>query len=164
MDRRIIEKEKIPSGIRIIEVGGGGQSIVAKTRELSEYNIAEAICEDEYDFIQKIDCQDINLVVIIVCLGGYNGFKAASVVVNYAKALNVPIICLVTIPFRFEGDKKIERATRNVGELTAIADQIIVLNNQLLVEHYGELPIAESFTKVDKIIAKNIDRVIGDLF
>lgn len=137
MDMRKIEKEKIPSGIRIIGVGGGGQNIVAKTSELSEYNIAEAICEDEYDFIQKADYQGISLAIIIVCLGGYNGFKAASAIVNYAKALNIPIICLATIPFRFEGDKKIELATRNVGELTAIADQIIVLNNQLLVEHYG---------------------------
>lgn len=161
MDKQIFERESIPSGIIIVGVGGGGKNIVAKAKEMSEYNIAEAICEDDYDLIHRTDREDIKLVIIIACLGGNNGFKSASVIANYSKSLNIQTICLTTIPFRFEGDKKIKQAILEVGELTSITDQMTVINNQSLVELYGNLSIAEAFSKVDNIMAKNLDCVIG---
>ncbi|MDE6369068.1 MAG: hypothetical protein K2K94_07510 [Muribaculaceae bacterium] len=39
MDKRNFERESIPSGIKIVGVGGGGKNIVAKAKEMSEYNI-----------------------------------------------------------------------------------------------------------------------------
>jgi len=70
---------------------------------------------------------------------------------------------IVTIPFRFEGDRKIDQALDGVEEMSKHVDALLVINNERLREIYPELSVLDAFGKADdtlSIAAKSIAEII----
>jgi cell division protein FtsZ len=69
----------------------------------------------------------------------------------------------VTIPFRFEGDRKIDQALDGVEEMSKHVDALLVINNERLREIYPELSLLDAFSKADdtlSVAAKSIAEII----
>ena len=88
---------------------------------------------------------------------------AAPVIARVSKELGILTVGIVTIPFRFEGDRKIDQALDGVEEMSKHVDALLVINNERLREIYPELSVLDAFGKADdtlSIAAKSIAEII----
>jgi cell division protein FtsZ len=68
----------------------------------------------------------------------------------------------VTIPFAFEGPKKIQKAMNGVAELAEQVDAIVVINNEKLRQIYADFNLLNAFSKSDDVVA-NAARSIAEI-
>lgn len=103
------------------------------------------------------------LSLIIACMGGETGIGAGPVIARISKEIDILTIGIVTIPFEFEGSRKIVQAMEDINEMAKHVDSLIVINNEHLHEIYPEMSVLEAFEKADETIyiaAKGIAEVI----
>ena len=77
--------------------------------------------------------------------------------------MGILTVGIVTIPFRFEGLKKIDQALDGVEEISKHVDALLVINNERLREIYPELTVLNAFAKADdtlSVAAKSIAEII----
>ncbi len=80
-----------------------------------------------------------------------------------AKDIGILTVGIVTIPFLFEGMKKIDQALDGVEELTKHVDATLVINNERLREIYPELTVINAFAKANdtlSVAARSIADII----
>ncbi len=103
------------------------------------------------------------MVFITSGMGGGTGTGAAPVIAKAARELEILTVAIVTIPFRFEGRKRINQAIEGIAELEKYVDSLLVINNEKLREVYGNLKFSEAFSKADDVLssaAKGIAEII----
>lgn len=114
----------------------------------------EAAKENESDIKKKIANSDM---VFITCgMGGGTGTGAAPVVAKLAKKQNSLIIGVVTMPFTIEGQKRIENAVMGLERLEAVADTLIVIPNDKLLDLAPDLPLHTAFKISDEILTNAV--------
>ena len=103
-------------------------------------------------------------------MGGGTGTGATPVVASIAKEIElvgdevnkILTVAIVTMPFSFEGRKRVEQARAGVSELRKIVDSILIINNDQL-RQFGKMSLKEAFAKADDILttaAKGISEII----
>jgi cell division protein FtsZ len=103
------------------------------------------------------------MAFITAGMGGGTGTGAAPVIARISKELGILTVGIVTIPFRFEGDRKIDQALDGVEEMSKHVDALLVINNERLREIYPELTVLDAFGKADdtlSVAAKSIAEII----
>ena len=91
------------------------------------------------------------------------GTGAAPVIARIAKEMDILTVGIVTIPFIFEGEKKIIQALDGVERIAQHVDALLVINNERLREIYADLTFMNAFGKADdtlSIAAKSIAEII----
>ncbi len=119
---------------------------------------AEASTED----IRALFDKNTEMVFITAGMGGGTGTGAAPVVAKIAKEENKLTIGIVTIPFLFEGKKKIMKAIEGASEMQKHVDALLVINNENLIEIYPDLNFFNAFEKADDTLA-NAARSISEI-
>ncbi len=122
----------------------------------------EAAIENLDDVIKVLN-NNTKMVFITAGMGGGTGTGAAPVIAKAAKELGILTVGIVTIPFRFEGKRRIDQAINGVKEISKHVDSLLVVNNERLREIYGNLGITEAFSKADDVLtvaAKGIAEII----
>jgi cell division protein FtsZ len=76
--------------------------------------------------------------------------------------MGILTVGIVTIPFAFEGPKKIQKAMNGVAELAAQVDAIVVINNEKLRQIYSDFNLLNAFSKSDDVVA-NAARSIAEI-
>jgi cell division protein FtsZ len=103
-------------------------------------------------------------MVFITCgMGGGTGTGAAPVIAKAAKEMGILTVGIVTVPFRFEGQLRVNQAVEGINEIRNYVDSLLVIHNEKLREMYGNLKISEAFSKADDILsiaAKGIAEII----
>lgn len=113
--------------------------------------------------IRDLLSRDTKMVFITAGMGGGTGTGAAPEIARVAKELGVLTVGIVTLPFNFEGRKKLKQAQKGIDEMKSNCDTVIVILNDKLREIYGNLPISEAFAQADNILttaAKGIAEII----
>lgn len=123
---------------------------------------AEAARASEQAIKQALTSDDTQMVFITAGMGGGTGTGAAPVIGRIAMEAGLLTIGIVTIPFVFEGRRKILQALRGVREMQQNVDALIVVNNEKLIEVLGDLTIDEAFAKADETLS-NAARGISDM-
>ena len=103
------------------------------------------------------------MVFITAGMGGGTGTGAAPVIARIAKEMDILTVGIVTIPFIFEGEKKIIQALDGVERIAQHVDALLVINNERLREIYADLTFMNAFGKADDtltIAAKSIAEII----
>jgi cell division protein FtsZ len=95
-------------------------------------------------------------------MGGGTGTGASSIVASVARDMGILTVGIVTIPFAFEGPKKIKKAMIGVAQLAEQVDAILVINNEKLREIYPDLNMLNAFSKSDDVVA-NAARAIAEI-
>ncbi len=135
------------------------------THGLGAGNIPEtakrAAEESEKEIAQLFD-DDTKMVFITAGMGGGTGTGAAPVVARIAHEKGVLTIGIVTIPFLFEGPKKILKALAGADEMGKYVDALLIINNQRLTEIYSDLDFTNAFGKADDTLT-TAARSISDL-
>lgn len=124
---------------------------------------ARIAAEESIDDIRNILNDGTKMVFITAGMGGGTGTGAAPVVARVAKELGILTVGIVTIPFRFEGPRKIDQALDGVEAMAKNVDALLVINNERLRQIYPDLSVMKAFAKADdtlSIAAKSIAEII----
>lgn len=119
--------------------------------------------EDSIDEIKERLSDGTLMVFITAGMGGGTGTGAAPVIAKVAKDMDILTVAIVTIPYQWEADKKIDQALDGVEEISKHVDALIVIKNDKLSEIYGEMDFEEAYDKADDIVlvaAKGISDII----
>jgi cell division protein FtsZ len=103
------------------------------------------------------------MVFVTAGMGGGTGTGAAPVIAKIAKDMDILTVGIVTVPFSFEGKKKLSQAQAGVEALRASCDTVLVILNDKLREIYGNLAIGQAFGEADSVLttaAKGIAEII----
>lgn len=124
---------------------------------------ARAAAEESIDDVRRMLDDGTRMVFITAGMGGGTGTGAAPVIAREAKSMGILTVGIVTIPFKFEGQKKITQALDGVEEMSKNVDAILVINNERLRSIYSDLSLNEAFAKADdtlSVAAKSIAEII----
>ena len=123
---------------------------------------AKRAAEESEKEIAALFDDDTKMVFITAGMGGGTGTGAAPVVARIAHEKGVLTIGIVTIPFLFEGPKKILKALAGADEMGKYVDALLIINNQRLTEIYSDLDFTNAFGKADDTLT-TAARSISDL-
>jgi len=135
------------------------------TNGLGAGNVPEVgrqCAEASEDDIRKLFDDKTEMVFITAGMGGGTGTGAAPVVARLAKEAGMLTIGIVTVPFFFEGEKKILKALEGAKEMKKHVDALLVINNENLIELYKDLNFFNAFGKADDTLA-NAARSISEI-
>ena len=124
---------------------------------------ARAAAEESQEDIKNLFTDGTRMAFITAGMGGGTGTGAAPVIARISKEMGILTVGIVTIPFRFEGDRKIDQALDGVEEMSKHVDALLVINNERLREIYPELTVLDAFGKADdtlSVAAKSIAEII----
>ncbi len=152
-DSKALSDSPVPTRLQLGEGLGAGNR-PEKAREAALAGI---------DDIKQMLNDGTRMVFITAGMGGGTGTGAAPIIAQCAKDMGILTVGIVTIPFRFEGNKKIDQALDGVEEISKHVDALLVINNERLREIYPELTVINAFSKADDtltIAAKSIAEII----
>ncbi len=124
---------------------------------------ARLAAEESLDDIKNMLNDGTRMAFITAGMGGGTGTGAAPVIAKVSKEMGILTVGIVTIPFRFEGAKKIDQALDGVEEMAKHVDALLVINNERLREIYPDLSLTAAFGKADdtlSVAAKSIAEII----
>ncbi len=135
------------------------------TKGLGAGNVPEVgrkCAEASEEEIQDLFTDQTEMVFITAGMGGGTGTGAAPVVARLAKEAGMLTIGIVTVPFMFEGEKKIIKAVQGAEEMKKYVDALLLINNESLLELYPDLTFFNAFGKADDTLA-NAARSISEI-
>ena len=118
---------------------------------------------ESLDEIKEMLNDGTRMVFITAGMGGGTGTGAAPIIAQCAKDAGILTVGIVTIPFKFEGMKKINQALDGVDEISKHVDALLVINNERLREIYPDLTVLNAYAKADdtlSIAARSIAEII----
>ena len=153
-DSKALEDSPVPNILQLGKEGLGAGNRPERAREAAEESIEQ---------IRKMLDDGTKMVFITAGMGGGTGTGAAPVIAREAKNMGILTVGIVTIPFRFEGNKKIDQALDGVEAMEKLVDALLVINNERLREIYPDLNVLHAFEKADStlsIAARSIAEII----
>ena len=153
-DNQALNDSPVPVHLQLGKEGLGAGNKPEKAREAAEESL---------DDIKNMLDDGTRMAFITAGMGGGTGTGAAPVIARVSKELGILTVGIVTIPFRFEGDRKIDQALDGVEEMSKHVDALLVINNERLREIYPELSVLDAFGKADdtlSVAAKSIAEII----
>lgn len=151
-DRQVLIKSSVPSKLQLGPgLGAGGDPETAR-----QY------AEESRDHIREALNDGTQMLFLAAGMGGGTGTGASSVVAEVAQEMGILTVGIVTIPFAFEGKKKIEKAMTGVARLAKHVDALLIINNEKLKQIYPELNLLNAFSKSDDVVA-NAARSIAEI-
>lgn len=155
-DKQALELSPVPNKLLL------GKGI---TNGLGAGNVPEVgrrCAEESEQEIRELFGKPTEMVFITAGMGGGTGTGASPVVARLAKEAGMLTIGIVTLPFLFEGDKKIYKAWQGAKEMRKYVDALLLINNENLIELYKDLTFFNAFAKADDTLA-NAARSISEI-
>lgn len=151
-DKMSLAGSSVPSKLQL----GTGLGVGGKPE------LAKKYAEEDRERIHEALNDGTKMLFITAGMGGGTGTGASPIVASVAKEMGILTVGIVTIPFAFEGVKKIQKAMAGVAELAEQVDAIVVINNEKLRQIYADLNLLNAFSKSDDVVA-NAARSIAEI-
>jgi cell division protein FtsZ len=114
----------------------------------------EAALESQEDIHDSIQGSD--MVFVTAGLGGGTGTGSAPVVAKAAREAGALTIAIVTTPFTAEGEVRRTNAEAGLERLRDVADTVIVVPNDRLLDAVGKLPVKQAFKVSDEVLMRSV--------
>lgn len=153
-DSQALNDSPVPVHLQLGKEGLGAGNKPDKARQAAEESIED---------VKKMLDDGTRMTFITAGMGGGTGTGAAPVIARVSKEMDILTVGIVTIPFRFEGDKKIDQALDGVEEMSKYVDALLVINNERLRQIHTDLTVLDAFGKADdtlSVAAKSIAEII----
>ena len=125
----------------------------------AKHNIGQAAADESLNEIVSY-IQGSNMVFITSGMGGGTGTGASHVIAKAAKELNILTVGVTTLPFSYEGPKRMRRALAGLEELKKHLDTTIVVPNQNLFKIANEsTTFEESFSLSNDVLKHGVQSV-----
>ncbi|WP_297194030.1 cell division protein FtsZ [uncultured Campylobacter sp.] len=148
-----LAKTKIQLGEKTTRgLGAGGNPEVGAESARENYEEIKA-CLDQSD-----------IVFIASGFGGGTGTGAAPIIAQAAKEVGALTVCVVTMPFNFEGSRKKKLAEEGLAELRKESDSILVVQNEKVKNLIDRnAPASKVYEMVDDVLAKAVKGMVSIL-
>ncbi|MFA5265456.1 MAG: cell division protein FtsZ [Opitutaceae bacterium] len=142
-------QEKVMLGSSVTRgLGAGGDPEIGREAADADREKIAAVMKDQY------------LVFIVAGMGGGTGSGAAPVVAEVAAEQGALVIAFVTLPFSFEGGRRLKQAEEGLVALRRACDAVITLpNNVLLQEAADKESVQDSFARADAWIGRGVKAI-----
>ena len=107
----------------------------------------------------KESLKDSDMVFVCAGMGGCTGTGGAPIVAQVAKDTGSIVIGTVTMPFKIER-ARVDKAEFGLQQLRQVADTVIVIDNNRLVNIAGNLPIQQAFAVANELISTMIKGIV----
>ena len=157
-DLQALDISPVPNKIQI------GAELTSGLGAGANPEMGERAAEESKDIINKLLDSNTKMLFITAGMGGGTGTGAAPVVARLAKEKGILTVGVVTVPFVSEGGNRMEYAKNGLKKLRDNVDTLLVINNQKLIEIYGDLRLTEAFSKANEVLTtatKGIAEVIS---
>tara|TARA_B100001248_G_scaffold262470_1_gene258664 strand:- start:2610 stop:4388 length:1779 start_codon:yes stop_codon:yes gene_type:complete len=145
---------KIQLGINLTEGLGAG----------ANPDVGKRAAEESSDRITELLDSNTKMLFITAGMGGGTGTGAAPIIAEIAKEKNILTVGVVTVPFATEGGFRRKYADEGILELKKYVDTLLVIDNEKLIEVYGDLTFTSAFAKANEVLntaTKGIAEVIS---
>ena len=145
---------KIQLGITLTDGLGAG----------SNPAIGKKAAEESIDRITELLDANTKMLFITAGMGGGTGTGASPVIAEAAREKGILTVGVVTNPFSTEGGYRKQYAKEGLDELRRYVDTLLIINNDKLLEVYGDLTITGAFAKANEVLntaTKGIAEVIS---
>jgi cell division protein FtsZ len=164
-DNQVLSESKVPVKIQL------GVSLTQGLGAGNNPENGKNAATESLDDIRKVlvDGNVTKMLFITAGMGGGTGTGAAPVIAALSKEMGILTVAIVTIPFRFEGPKRVRQALVGLAELADKVDSLLIIDNEKIREIYGKMSASEAFTNADNILTmavKGIAEIItvtGDI-
>ncbi len=156
-DSQALNNSSVPTKVQLglgLTAGRGAGAIADVGRRAAIENVEE---------IQQLLSDNTSMVFVTAGMGGGTGTGAAPVIAGIARELGILTVGIVTIPFGFEGSKRVLQAKAGIEEMKKNVDALLIICNDKLREIHGNLQITKAFGYADDVLtvaAKSIAEVI----
>ena len=125
----------------------------------AKHDIGQAAADESLNEIVSY-LQGSNMVFITSGMGGGTGTGASHVIARAARELNILTVGVTTLPFSYEGPKRMRRALEGLEELKKHLDTVIVVPNQNLFKVASETTtFEESFSLSNDVLKHGVQSV-----
>ncbi len=154
-DVQALKASPVPRKIQL------GKNVTGGLGAGSEPSLGQKAAAESLDEIKEILSQNTKMVFVTAGMGGGTGTGAAPQIARVARELGLLTVGVVTMPFEYEGEHRMKQARKGLQELKRHVDSLIVINNERLVEIYGDLGFKEAFAKSDHVLYNAVMSVIN---
>ena len=121
---------------------GGYPEVGAKAAEVSRAALSQIL-------------EGTDMLFLTAGMGGGTGTGASPIVADIAKEQGAIVIAMVTYPFRMERARLL-KADAGIDRLRKVADTVVIIDNNRLVELVPNLPIEQAFSVADEVISRAV--------
>lgn len=125
--------------------------------------VGKEACKESIEEIRTFLEENTKMLFVTAGMGGGTGTGAAPIIARAAKELDILTVGIVTIPFTFEGPRRMHQALEGIKELKENVDALVVISNDKLKEIHGNLALSQAFGQADNVLttaAKGIAEII----
>lgn len=141
--------------LKIIQLGNSGLS-TGGNPDLG------SIAASETETALRLAMGGAHMVFITAGLGGGTGTGAAPVIARIAKNMGILTVAVVTLPFEFEGPRRVNIANAGLAALEPNVDALIVMPNEKLLKSLGDdATMSEAFTQTNDAIREIVSGFAG---
>lgn len=155
-DKQHLDLSPVPSKLLI------GYDLTRGLGAGNDPTVGRQCAELDEEKIRELFKPPIEMVFITAGMGGGTGTGAAPVVARLAREADMLTIGIVTVPFMFEGQKKVLKALDGANEMKKYVDALLIINNENLIDLYKDLNFFNAFGKADDTLA-NAARSISEI-
>ncbi|MEE2954334.1 MAG: cell division protein FtsZ [Bacteroidota bacterium] len=145
---------KIQLGVDLTEGLGAG----------SNPETGEKAAQESIDKVSELLDSNTKMLFITAGMGGGTGTGAAPVIAEAAREKGILTVGVVTNPFSTEGGYRKQYAKEGLEKLRKYVDTLLIINNDKLIEVYGDLTLSQAFGKANEVLntaTKGIAEVIS---
>ncbi|MBN2639571.1 MAG: cell division protein FtsZ [Bacteroidales bacterium] len=153
-DMQALSASPVPVKVQLGESGLGAGS---------NPEVAEKAANESMDKLEAVIDSDTEMVFITAGMGGGTGTGAAPVIARFARERGLLSVGIVTLPFHFEGRRKMLKARQGIEEMRKYVDTLLVIDNDILRELFPNLGLGNAFSEADNVLstaAKGIAELI----
>lgn len=144
-----------------------GASITEGLGAGADPGVGEKSAIESIEEIKVAMGRNTKMALITAAMGRGTGTGAAPVIAKVAKDMGILTVGIVTLPFSFEGKKRLEQAENGLDKIRNNVDLLFVFNNDKLRQQFGNLSFKQGFSKADELLAnaaKDMTDVITGYF
>ena len=124
--------------------------------------VAAEAAKESRDEIEKA-ISDASIVFVAAGMGGGTGTGAAPVVAEIAQEMNIITVGVVTKPFEYEREYKMNQAVKGIDEMRKHVDSLVIIpNERLLKTNEKMLSFKQAFAMVDDVLYRSV-KIISDV-
>ena len=143
-DSQALNKCDVPIKIQL------GEGLGAGTNPREGRNAALG---SQAEIEEKVLGGKTEMLFITAGMGGGTGTGAAPVIAALARDKGILTVGVVTIPFKTQGSETMLKAIEGINELEKNVDSLLIIDNDKLLDVYGDLLLQEAFPKADEVLA-----------
>ena len=144
-DAQVLDQCEVPVKIQLGEdgLGAGTNPTMGRNAALNSQDL----------IAEKVLGGNTEMLFITAGMGGGTGTGAAPVIASMAKKKGILTVGVVTLPFKNQGPETMTKAIDGINELEKNVDSLLIINNEKLLDVYGELLLQKMFPKADEVLA-----------